>query len=113
MDLACRDKAIKDMQDIIEDKRKMLNDKYQELQIVKNENPFLETIIGDYDNYYNSKNTQKQEQYKMLNTLTDYLDNLALAEDTSDGVLNQIKQDQQHILQEMEKVKATLNKLTS
>jgi len=113
MDLACRDKAIKDMQDIIEEKRKMLDDKYKELHMIKSENPLIETIIGDYDNYYNSKNTQKQEQFNILNSLTEYLDSLALDEDTSDSVLNQIKQDQHHILREMKKIKTSLNKLTS
>jgi len=113
MDLACRDNAIKDMQEIIEEKRKMLDDKYKELHIIKMENPFIETIIGNYDNYYNSKNTKNIEQLNVLNHLTEYLDGLALAEDTSDSVLNQIKQDQHHILHEMGKIKASLNKLTT
>ena len=30
----------------------MLDDKYKELHMIKSENPLIETIIGDYDNYY-------------------------------------------------------------
>jgi len=108
MDLASRDKAILDMQEIIQEKKKFLNDKYGELYKAKNENPFIEIIMDDYDNYYTTLNSKKEEQYKILNNLTEYLDGLALAKDTSNSVLNQIKQDQRHILKEMEKIKTSL-----
>jgi hypothetical protein len=108
MELASRDRAIQNMQNIILEKKRFLNDKYRELHKVKKENPLIEIIMDDYDNYYTALNSQKEDQYSKLQLLTEYLDGMALGENTSESMLTQIKQDQQHILKEMEKIKTSL-----
>ena len=52
---------------------------------------------------------EREQQYKSLKTILDYLDRLILEEKLSDMYLQNVKKDQEHILIEMNHIKKDLD----
>ena len=72
---------------------------------------FLNGVTKDYQTYYNHILNEKQQQYKMLIVLKEYLNNLIQTEHLVDEQRRIAKHDQQNIIKEIGKVKGELDNL--
>ena len=89
----------------------MLLKKKKDLDKKKNLNHFLTVVTKDYAKYYNYILNEKQQQYKMLLLLKEYLNDLIKTEDLVDEQRRTAKHDQQNIVKEIDKVKSELDDL--
>ena len=109
MDIANQDKLLIVLNNEIKKKKKYLNKKYKDITETTKANSFLNNVKDDYDSYYNYIMDEREQQYKSLKTILDYLDRLILEEKLSDMYLQNVKKDQEHILIEMNHIKKDLD----
>jgi hypothetical protein len=101
------------IQELIEAKEKMLFEKQKKLQIISKENDFLEVIKDDYSNVYNYVVQQKTDQIKALYALDEYLKQLNLDDKVTKYNLEDSKEEQKKILNEVELIKRKLDSIIS
>tara|TARA_B100000575_G_C22841145_1_gene492957 strand:- start:171 stop:512 length:342 start_codon:yes stop_codon:yes gene_type:complete len=111
MELACRDKNIDYMLSVIEEKKKHLNEKYRDMQRINEENELLDDVLKEYRDYYDTVQSEKQNQYNQLEMLSQYLDTIAEDEKTDKDVLQMLKEDQKMILREMSDIKKKIDNI--
>ena len=111
MELACRDKNIEYMLSVIEEKKKHLNEKYRDMQRINEENELLDDVLKEYRDYYDTVQSEKQNQYNQLEMLSQYLDTIAEDEKTNNDVLQMLKEDQKMILREMSDIKKKIDNI--
>lgn len=111
MELACRDKNIEYMLSVIEEKKKHLNEKYMDMQRINEENELLDDVLKEYRDYYDTVQSEKQNQYNQLEMLSQYLDTIAEDEKTDKDVLQMLKEDQKMILREMSDIKKKIDNI--
>lgn len=111
MELACRDKNIEYMLSVIEEKKKHLNEKYMDMQRINEENELLDDVLKEYRDYYDTVQSEKQNQYNQLEMLSQYLDTIAEEEKTDKDVLQMLKEDQKMILREMSDIKKKIDNI--
>lgn len=111
MELACRDKNIEYMLSVIEEKKKHLNEKYMDMQRINEENELLDDVLKEYRDYYDTVQSEKQNQYNQLEMLSQYLDTIAEDEKTNNDVLQMLKEDQKMILREMSDIKKKIDNI--
>ena len=111
MELACRDKNIDYMLSVIEEKKKHLNEKYRDMQRINEENELLDDVLKEYRDYYDTVQSEKQNQYNQLEMLSQYLDTIAEDEKTNNDVLQMLKEDQKMILREMSDIKKKIDNI--
>ena len=109
MDIANQDKLLIVLNNEIKKKKLYLNTRYKDITKTTNANSFLKNVKDDYDSYYNYILDEREQQYKSLKTILDYLDRLILEEKLSDMYLQNVKKDQEHILIEMNHIKKDLD----
>ena len=106
-----RDLYLLQIETEINNKKKLLLKKKKDLDKKQQINHFLNGVTKDYLKYYNYILNEKQEQYKMLIMLKEYLNNLIKTENLVDEQRRTAKHDQQNILKEIGKVKGELDDL--
>ena len=111
MELVCRDKNIDYMLSVIEEKKKHLNEKYRDMQRINEENELLDDVLKEYRDYYDTVQSEKQNQYNQLEMLSQYLDTIAEDEKTDKDVLQMLKEDQKMILREMSDIKKKIDNI--
>ena len=111
MELACRDKNIEYMLSVMEEKKKHLNEKYRDMQRINEENELLDDVLKEYRDYYDTVQSEKQNQYNQLEMLSQYLDTIAEDEKTDKDVLQMLKEDQKMILREMSDIKKKIDNI--
>jgi sensor histidine kinase YesM len=89
----------------------LLLKKKKDLDEKQNLNHFLSGVSKDYLKYYNYILNEKQEQYKMLIMLKEYLNNLIKTENLVDEQRRTANHDYKNIIQEIGKVKSELDDL--
>jgi len=94
-------------------KRQMLLDKCAQLKTVQKENQFLGIIKNEYNDYYNYILKQKQDQIQALNRLNEYINELQSSNELSKYNIDDSKQEQQKIINEINSIKHKLNELIS
>jgi hypothetical protein len=104
MDLAKRDIGIQHLQHLIKKREDMLLETKKHLQHQSKENKYLKAIVEDYDKYTDDMYLEKQNQYKALQLLHEYLIQLTLDPTSTEEILRQVKFDRSLILAEMKKV---------
>ena len=109
--MACRDKNIDYMLSVIEEKKKHLNEKYRDMQRINEENELLDDVLKEYRDYYDTVQSEKQNQYNQLEMLSQYLDTIAEDEKTDKDVLQMLKEDQKMILREMSDIKKKIDNI--
>ena len=92
-------------------KRSCYLKKKKDLDKKQQVNQFLNGVTKDYQTYYNHILNEKQQQYKMLIVLKEYLNNLIQTEHLVDEQRRIAKHDQQNIIKEIGKVKGELDNL--
>jgi hypothetical protein len=106
-----RDLYLLQIETEINNKKRLLLKKKRDLDKKQKLNHFLNGVTKDYQKYYNYILNEKQQQYKMLMMLKEYLNDLILTENLVDEQRRTAKHDQKHIIREIDKVKGELDEL--
>ena len=106
-----RDLCLLQIETEIKNKTQLLVKKTKDLNKTQNLNHFLSGVTKDYQKYYNHILNEKQQQYKMLLLLKEYLNDLIQTEHLVDEQRRTAKHDQKHIIREIGKVKDELDNL--
>lgn len=109
--LAERDLHLKQIEQEIVSKKRLLVKKKKELDKKNKLNQYLTEVKGDYKKYYNYIIQEKQQQYNALLLLKEYVSDLTKTEKLVDEQVRTAKHDQQAIISEINKVKAELDEL--
>ena len=83
----------------------------RDINIIKDENIFLNEIYDDYNKYYNHIVKQKRDHKNELNNLISYLEKNMLESGLSNRALRQAKFEQKKLLGKLENIKNELNEL--
>jgi len=111
LSLAQRDKILKKIEDEILFRKTLILEKNRKIDKKKKVNHFLEDVKGDYEKYYNYILNEKKQQYNSMMLIKNYLDDLIKKEKNANLQLQNIRQDQHYILNEMDKIKIELDNL--
>ena len=106
-----RDLYLLQIETEINNKKKLLLKKKKDLDKKQQINHFLNGVTKDYLKYYNYILNEKQQQYKMLIMLKEYLNDLILSENLVDEQRRTANHDHQDIIKEISKVKGELDNL--
>ena len=111
MSLGEKDSLLQNIEAQIESKRGMLLKKQKYLETASKENEFLGMVKNDYQRYYDYIVGQKREQIKAMNLLKTYVDDLIVTGKMTDADFQNAKQDQQHLVGEVGKIKKGLDEI--
>jgi len=106
-----RDEQFMQIQELIERKRQFLFEKERKLNKILKENQFLEAVKSDYNKYYNYIQKQKMDQMKALQILNEYINNLTLSGKLTKHNIEDAKEEQIKILNEMKTIKKSLDSI--
>ena len=109
--LATRDLKLIQITEEIQNKKKLILKKKKELEKKKSVNTYLEIVSNDYNNYYNYILEQKQNEFKAMKLLNDYVSDLVNTDKLVDNQLRLAKHDQKEILNEINKIQRELNNI--
>ena len=113
MELAIRDIRLSKHKQQININKRILMEKYLELQKNAKENEYLNGVVDDYKKYFDFIIDEKNKQYDALNVISQYLDNINSEIRSTDEILDEQRQEQKNILREMKKLKENLDELVS
>lgn len=113
MSLAQRDLRLFQLEQEIINRKRLIIRKSKELKKKTKVNDFLTGVKNDYDKYYEYIMNEKEQQIVAMDLLNKYLDDLKNTEHLADTELNNIAQDQKHILTEMRRVKTELDEIVN
>ena len=111
INIAERDLKLLELEDLIKAKTEMLLNKKKEIEKKEKVNKFLGTIKKDYTKYYEYIMKEKEEQYKAMDVLNQYVNYLSEDEELTGKYLDNVKRDQKEILNEMNRLKHELDKI--
>lgn len=109
--LATRDLKLIQITEEIQNKKNLILKKKKELEKKKSVNTYLEIVSNDYNNYYNYILEQKQNEFKAMNLLNDYISDLVNTDKLVNNQLRVAKHDQKEILNEINKIQRELNNI--
>jgi hypothetical protein len=113
MSLGEKDSLLRNVEAQIEAKRAMLLKKQRHLENASKENEFLGMVKNDYQRYYDYIVGQKRDQIKAMHLLKNYVDDLIVTGKMTDADMQNAKQDQQHLVNEVGKIKKGLDEIIS
>jgi uncharacterized protein (DUF3084 family) len=111
MDLVIRDKNIELLQLQIQDRKKLLLEKYKTINKIAQENEFLGDVANDYERYYNYIVEQKKQQIIAYENLLAYLGNLILNTALTTSSIENAKNQQKEILNKINYIKREINEI--
>jgi hypothetical protein len=111
MFLAKRDQKIYQLKEELENRKKMLCLKRNQLKNNLKENIFLQEVVEDYDSYNKSIVNEKEKQIVFLKLLHSYIDNISDELNLTDQKLKESKQEQRDILKEISFLKDDIDNL--
>lgn len=111
MFLAKRDQKIYQLKEELENRKKMLCLKRNQLKNNLKENIFLQEVVEDYDSYNKSIVNEKEKQIVFLKMLHSYIDNISDELNLTDQKLKHSKQEQREILKEISFLKDEIDDL--
>ena len=101
------DKLLK-IDELIEAKREMIQNKQQNIGKIAKQNKFLEGVKNDYSNYNNIIMKQKQDQIQALELINKYVTDLKSTEQISTQTIEEAKNDQFKIMNEIKSIRQNL-----
>jgi hypothetical protein len=101
------DKLLK-IDELIEAKRQMIQNKQQNIGKIAKQNKFLEGVKNDYSNYNNIIMKQKQDQIQALELINKYVTDLKSTEQISTQTIEEAKNDQLKIMNEIKSIRQNL-----
>ena len=102
------DEKLLKIDELIEAKRQMLQDKQKTIGQIAKQNKFLEDVKNDYSNYNNIIMKQKHEQIQALEVIHKYINDLKSTEKISNQSIEEAKNDQFKIMNEIQTIKQNL-----
>lgn len=108
-----QDERFMRIQELIETKKNILNNKRQKLRSILKQNEFLEVVKNDYENYYNYIAQQKRDQIRALQALDEYIKDLTHSGKLTKHNMEDAKEEQFKILNEMKSIKDNLDSIIS
>ena len=109
--LATRDLKLIQITEEIQNKKNLILKKKKELEKKKSVNTYLEIVSNDYNKYYNYILEQKQNEFKAMHLLNDYVSDLVNTDKLVNNQLRVAKHDQKEILNEINKIQRELNNI--
>jgi len=106
-----KDNQFIQIQQLIDAKRQMLIDKQKKLRFISKQNRFLEAVKDDYSKYYNFIAQQKRDQIRALEVLDSYINDLTLSGKLTKHNIEDAKEEQHKILQEVNSIKGSLDSI--
>lgn len=103
-----KDLRIFKMKFILEEKKKQMFEKEQEVKELQKYNSFLESVITDYENYNRSILEEKNKQKTAIKILSDHIRDISKEMKTGDYKLNRVKSDQRILLDELQNIRNEL-----
>jgi uncharacterized membrane-anchored protein YhcB (DUF1043 family) len=86
-----RDSKIKRLEEMINNRKKILRENLNDIRKSTNENAFLVDVADDYMSYYKKINDGKEKQLEYLNNLSTYLKELLRDKDLTKEKRKNIK----------------------
>jgi len=108
-----KDNQFNTILDIIENKRNYLQQKQSKLRRMARQNEYLDGIKNDYNKYNSYILKQKHDQMRALNTLNHYIGELNKMGELTEQNMADSKIEQNKILQEIDKIRNTLDEITA
>ena len=109
--IAERDMILKELQDQIEKKERMLIDKKKYYEERAKENEHLEDVKNNYTRFYNKIKADKEEKLIMMQKLHQYMETIKQTEKLLEEQILSSIHEQDLINDEIEKIKAELQYL--
>jgi len=106
-----KDNKLLELQKIIEYKKNMLIEKHKHMRTILKQNEFLEVVKNDYNEYFTYIRQQKQDQIKALELLNNYIKKLLLNDALTKYNIEDAKEEQNKILNEITQIQKNLNEL--
>ena len=111
MNLALRDHKIYQLKSEVENRKRMLCAKRQQLKATASENVLLNDVLADYEKYNNHIISQRNKQIAYFETLNQYIDNITTDLQMTDTKLKESKYEQREILKEISLLKKDIDDL--
>jgi|LauGreDrversion4_2_1035121.scaffolds.fasta_scaffold405112_2 hypothetical protein len=102
------DEKLLKIDELIEAKRQMLQDKQKTIGKIYKQNKFLEDVKNDYENYNSIIMKQKQDQIQALELIHKYINDLKSTEKISTQNIEEAKNDQYKIMNEIKTIRQNL-----
>lgn len=109
--LAIRDQHVLHIRAEIRRRQSLLRRKRRELEEKEGWNEWLKEVRTEYDAHRTALVREKQKQYDALLALKEYVARLADADLAMDRQLRDTQRDQQHLVRELDKVRAEMQAL--
>ena len=113
MNIAARDDMIIVLQNELADRKKLVNERYENIQNIKQDNQFLEKVANDYHNHYEAMKKIKSEQMRSMTILVEYLDHLIKESTMTDESLDYAKKQQSQLLGELDTLNNEINNISN
>ena len=111
MSLRERDERFIQIQNMLDAKTRLLEEKHKYLRKIKEENSFLNDVLQDYSKYGSYIVQQKKDQMMALQVLNEYIDDLKVNGQLTKQNIYDAKMEQQKILGELDEIKKYLDDL--
>lgn len=111
MIVAVRDKTIASLQEQISNRRRLLRENNQKLNIVLDENEYLSEISNDYQKYFQHIKEQKEQQIKAFSLIHKYLERLIKSNQITESEMINAIRDQREILEQINGIKTELDEM--
>lgn len=108
-----RDKYLTQVENQMQAKKDLINQKRVALNENIKQNHFLENVREDYNKYYNYIIQQKEDQVKAMQILDEYVKDIIISNKLTEHDLQNAKREQQQILDQLDILKNELDSLIS
>ena len=88
-----------------------MRETYKDLQKTALENKLFQSILNDYEKYYNYIVNEKQQQYDALKQISSHLDGLDFESALTNEETDNLKEDQKEILSRLSFIRNELDDL--
>ena len=99
------DMNIYKMKCLLDEKKKNIIKKNNEIRELSKENAYLENLITDYDKLHTNNLDEKQKQKRALKILSSHIRNISKDMNKDHYELHRVKNDQKMIMEEIEKLR--------
>jgi len=108
MEIACRDNRIIKLRSELLVRQAGLKERFTQLREVRRKNQYLDGVIADYEKYYAYIRKQKEDQLIALETISDYISNIAMTTEMTEQALQASRVQQDALLRKAESIKQEL-----
>ena len=108
MEIACRDNRIMKLRAELLIRQAALKERYSQLRGVRAENQYLDGVIADYEKYYAYIRKLKEDQLLAVETISDYIGNIAMTTELTQEALEASKMQQDELLRKAADIKQEL-----